>query len=463
MQTKCNAKKLEMQPLGSRQVVCDFNGGKLTSDAGGLLLREVESRFGVIRQLSECFQDHRSPLLIEHTVPEMLSQRVYGLALGYEDLNDHDALRHDVLQGVLAGKRDPTGQDRFRERDEGKACAGRCSLQRLEQSASGTSEYCKTPVDAEAVERLFLDLFIQTREEAPEELVLDIDPTDVEIHGNQEGRHFNAHYDKHCFLPLYIFCGPWLLSARLKTSDVDAAFGTVEELERIVGRFRQEWPQVRILVRADSSFSQDKIMSWCEAAPGVDFVFGLSKNSRLVKKIAPQLEQARQMRDETGKAARLFSSFSYRTRKSWKRERRVVGKAECTLQGENPRFVVTSLKQVGAQHLYEEVYCARGEMENRLKEQQLGLFSDRVSASKLKVNQLRIWLSAAGYWLFQLFRHYALKGTRMARAQCWTIREKLLKVAARIRVSVRRVYFSLSEEFPAADVFVQAWANLASA
>ena len=256
MKTKCNAKKLEMQPLGSRQVVCDFNGGKLTSDAGGLLLREVESRFGVIRQLSECFQDHRSPLLIEHTVPEMLSQRVYGLALGYEDLNDHDALRHDVLQGVLAGKRDPTGQDRFRERDEGKACAGRCSLQRLEQSASGTSEYCKTPVDAEAVERLFLDLFIQTREEAPEELVLDIDPTDVEIHGNQEGRHFNAHYDKHCFLPMYIFCGPWLLSARLKTSDVDAAFGTVEDLERIVGRLREEWPQVSILVRADSSFSK---------------------------------------------------------------------------------------------------------------------------------------------------------------------------------------------------------------
>ncbi len=459
MKTKFTGEKLEMQPLGRRRVICDFQGGTLSSDGGGLLLREVESRFSVIARMAQCFSDLRDPALIEHTVEELLSQRIYGLALGYEDLNDHDRLRNDPLQGLLAGKDDLEGRDRFLRRDQGKACAGKSTLQRLERSAAGSGHYWKTPVDGEAVERLFVQLFIERHEVAPEQVILDIDPTDVELHGKQEGRHFSGHYDEYCYLPTYVFCGHWLLSAQLKSADRDASEGAEKELERVVDQLREAWPEVRVVVRADSAFAREAIMAWCESKPGVEYVFGLAKNPRLSRRIEGGMEQARRQSQCSGQSARVYAEFAYRTLDSWSRERRVIAKAEWTLKGANPRFLVTSLEQ-DPQELYEEIYCARGEMENRIKEQQLGLFSDRASAKRMRMNQLRIWLSAAGYWLMQLLREYGLKGTRLARAQCWSIRVLLLKAAARIRVTARCVAVSFADEFAAADVMAQAQANL---
>jgi Transposase DDE domain group 1 len=464
MSTECKGKPYQFQASGKRAVVADFEGGKMTSDGGGLLLRELESKRGLLGQFAACFVDYRDPELIEHTVEQLVKQRVYGLALGYEDLNDHDQLREDALLPVLVGKPDPTGQQRRRARDRGKALAGKSTLNRLELTpaeAQRSDRYKKIVVKEEAVAEFFTDLFLQAHPQEPEMIVLDADATDDPIHGEQEGRFFHGYYGEYCYLPLYIFCNGYVLCARLRPSNIDASEGIVEEIQRIVTRIRRVWPKVRILVRGDSGFAREGLMSWCEAN-GVDYLLGLAKNCRLEQALAAELEQARQQYEQTRKAARRFQDFAYQTRDSWSRQRRVVGKAEYLDKGPNPRFVVTSLsaEEFPAQTLYEEHYCARGEMENRIKEQQLDLFADRTSAETLRANQVRLWFSSVAYLLLHELRQWALRATDLAKAHCGTIRTKLLKIGAQVRISVRRIWVSLASGFPYEAIFQLAYGNL---
>jgi hypothetical protein len=464
MTTECNAPTFDFQGLGSRVVTARFDGGAITSDAGGLLLREVEAKTGILRRFAACFTDHRDPERIDHSVYELLAQRVFALALGYEDLNDHDALRHDPLLAVLVGKADPTGQDRRRSEDRGKPLAGKSTLNRLELTPTGADEksrYKKVVARHRDIEDFFVETFLALHGEPPEEIVLDLDATDDPIHGHQLGRFFHGYYDGYCFLPLYIFCGEHLLCAKLRPSDIDGAAGSVKQLARIVEHIRRRWPKVRILVRGDSGFCRENLMAWCEENH-VDFVLGLARNARLQRIVGRELHEAKVQYEATGQASRVFKDFTYQTRKSWSRERRVVGKAEHLSKGSNPRFVVTSLsaEELDARALYEDVYCARGEMENRIKEQQLCLFADRTSCATMRANQLRLWLSSVAYTLLAALRQVGLCGTEMARARCDTIRLKLLKLGAVVRVTVRRVWISLSESWPYQRVFVQAVENL---
>jgi hypothetical protein len=440
-------------------VRADFEGGAITSDGGGLLLREVEKRTGIIQRFGECFRDHREAERIEHTVRELVAQRVYGLALGYEDLNDHDELRGDPLLAVLAEKEDPTGGSRKREQDRGKALAGKSTLNRMELTGAevGKKErYKKIVMQEAAVDRLLVEVFLESYAAAPAEIVLDLDATDDPLYGRQEGRFFHGYYGDYCYLPLYIFCGDALLCARLRTSDHGAAAGCVKELERIVQQIRQAWPQVKIILRGDSGFCGEELMKWCEEQ-GVDYVLALAKNDRLKAAIARELEQAAGEFAQTGKAARVFQEFAYQTRDSWSRERRVVAKAEHLEKGANPRFVVTSLRAETweARPLYEQLYCARGEMENRIKEQ-LMLFADRTSTAWMRSNQLRLYFSSIAYLLLEALRRLGLQGTEWAQAQATTIRLKVLKIGALIRVTVRKVWIALAGGYP----YAQAWANI---
>jgi hypothetical protein len=464
MTTECNAREFDFQGLGSRAVTARFDGGAITSDAGGLLLREVEAKTGILRRFAACFTDHRDPERIEHSVAELLAQRVFALALGYEDLNDHDALRHDPLLAVLVGKADPTGQDRRRREDRGKSLAGKSTLNRWELTPVGAdkkSRYKKVVARHHDIESFFVETFLALHRAPPQEIVLDLDATDDPIHGHQLGRFFHGYYDGYCYLPLYIFCGEHLLCAKLRPSDIDGAAGSVKQLAKIVERIRRSWPKVRIIVRGDSGFCRESLMRWCEANH-VDYVLGLAKNARLQRIVGRELHEARMQFEATGQPSRLFKEFSYQTRKSWSCERRVVGKAEHLAKGSNPRFVVTSLwgEKRDARTLYEDVYCARGEMENRIKEQQLCLFADRTSCATMRANQLRLWLSSAAYTLLAALRQFGLQGTEMARARCDTIRLKLLKVGALVRTTVRRVWISLSESCPYQQVFAQVYENL---
>jgi hypothetical protein len=443
-----------------------FDGGAITTDAGGLLLREVEKRTGIVAQFAACFTDYRDPARVEHTVEELVAQRVYGLALGYEDLNDHEELRHDPLLAVLVEKAERRGEERKRERDAGQALAGKSTLNRLELTAAEVSEderYKKIALDTRAVDRMLVEVFLQAHREAPCEIVLDLDATDDPLHGNQEGRFFHGYYGHYCYLPLYIFCGEHLLGARLRPSNLDAAAGCREEVERIVAEIRQAWPQVRITLRGDSGFCREELMVWCEQNQ-VDYVLGLAKNERLKAEIGRELEQAARQHAETGRATRIFQEFSYQTRESWSRARRVVAKAEHLEKGANPRFVVTSLgpEEWPAQALYEQLYCARGEMENRIKEQ-LMLFADRTSTAFLRSNQIRLYFSSVAYALMQALRRLGLRGTELAHAQCATIRLKLLKIGALIRLSVRRVWVSLAGGYPYIELFRQVYAQLRAA
>jgi hypothetical protein len=387
--------------------------------------------------------------------------------LGYEDLNDHDDLRRDPLLATLVGKVDPTGAHRLRDRDVGKALAGKSTLNRLELTkadAGPASRYKKIVIDGAAVDRLFVNVFLHAFRQAPRQIVLDLDATDDPLHGEQEGRFFHGFYGNYCYLPLYIFCGEFLLCARLRRSNIDASAGTVDELQRIVTQIRAAWPRVQIIIRADSGFAREEIMAWCEAH-AVDYVLGLAKNARLKRALSKELRQAKREHAQSGAPARVFKDFTYKTRKSWSRRRRVVGKAEHLSGGPNPRFVVTSIpkEDTDARALYEDVYCARGDMENRIKEQQLGLFADRTSTATMRANQIRLWLSSVAYVLLHALRRLGLRGTVLARAQCHTIRLKLLKIGAQVRVTVRKIWVSLASGSPYAAIFEQTYHNLLAA
>ena len=464
MKTECSKAQLEFHGLNRRQVIGQFDGGEISSDGGGVLLREVEKRTHVLRRLSQCFIDHRNPERIEHTVETLIKQRVMAIALGYDDLNDHDELCRDSLLALLSDCQDVTGANRSRAQDQGKPLAGKSTLNRLELTpleADCDSRYKKVVADFSAMDTLLVDLFLESYDTPPQEIVLDVDATDDPVHGKQEGRFFHGYYGHYCYLPLYIFCGEQLLCARLRQADQDGAAGTVEELALIVTRIRTQWPKVRIILRGDSGFCRDDIMSWCEAHR-VDYVLGLAKNNRLKAGIADEMEQAKALYEGTGEAARVFKDFRYRTLKSWSCERRVVGKAEYLSKGENPRFIVSSIcqKECDGRRLYEAVYCARGDMENRIKEQQLALFADRTSTHKMHANQLRLYFSSFAYGLMQALRRLVLEGTELAKAQCDTLRLKLLKVGTQIRVSVRKVWLSFAESYPYAALFQQVFARL---
>jgi hypothetical protein len=454
---------LSFQALGSRAVVAHFDGGPVTSDAGGLLLREIEAKFHFIAQFARCFTDQRDPKRIEHALAELLKQRAFALCLGYEDLNDHDRLRHDPLLAVLVGKEDPTGSQRVQTRDRGKALAGKSTLNRLELTpvrSNADSRYKKVVAHLDAMQRFLVEAFVQQQAAPPTRIVLDLDSTDFVLHGHQLGRFFHGYYDAYCYLPLYIFCGDHPLLALLRPSNIDNAVGVLKHLSRIIARLRDCWPGVSILVRGDSGFCRDHLMRWCEAN-GVAFLFGLAKNPRLLRELVPALEQAQQQFTQTGVPARVFHEFTYRTHESWSRERRVVGKAEHLAKGPNTRFVVSSLptEAFAGQALYEQEYCGRGDMENRIKEQQLMLFANRVSCATMRANQVRLCLATVAYVLLRALREHGLT-QKLAQAQCDTIRVKLLKIGAVIRVSVRRVAVSLSEAYPLRETFVRVWEKL---
>jgi hypothetical protein len=454
-QSECNGDQLSFQGVGKRQIVARFDGGQLSSDGGGLLLLEVERRTGLLREFAKCFRDYRNPKLVEHSLRSLIRQRVMGLALGYEDLNDHDQLRHDPLIATLVEKTDPT-----------EALAGKSTLNRLELTPEGSGEdrYKRIVYDTAAIDRFLVDAFLRAHTKAPKRIVLDLDTTDDEIHGGQEGRFFHGYYKSYCYLPLYVFSGEHLLCARLRQSNVGPAEGTVEELDRIVSQIRKRWPKVKLMIRADSGFTRDDIMSWCEEH-GVDYVLGLARNSRLEPMIAEEMEQSCAESQQSGLPSRRYKDFRYRTLDSWSRERRVVGKAEYLVDKPNARFVVSSvsIENVAAQQLYENEYCARGEMENRIKEQKTFLFSDRTSAATMRANQLRLWFSSVAYLMMSALRRLGLKETDLAKAQCDTIRLKLFKIGARIRVTARKIWISLSSSYPLAGLFARICHNLAHA
>lgn len=442
MQTECNPNLFDFARVEGRAVVASFDGGKITSDAGALLLGATDKVLGLIERLAGCFRDSRDPLYIEHTVETLLMQRIVGIALGYEDLNDHDELRHDPMMAVLAGKLEASHANCA-------PVAGKSTLNRLERGQVKPTRYSRIAVTPLAVENLFVDLFLDAHDKAPPQIVLDLDATDDPLHGHQEGRFFHGYYDNYCYLPLYIFCGRHLLAAKLRTANRDGADGSRDELIRVVGRIRARWPRTRILLRADSGFCREYLMAWCEANR-VDYVFGLARNPRLVGAIEPELGRAQQEAERTGKPARRFKDFRWSTLDSWSRERRVIGKAEWTNGAANPRFIVTSLtaKEINGRSLYEAIYCARGEMENRIKECQLDLFADRTSTATLAANQLRLWLASFAYVLVSGLRRIGLAHTQFANATCGTIRLKLLKIGALVKLSVRRVSVAMASACP---------------
>jgi len=433
--------------------VARFDGGTISSDGGAVLLRQTDHRLDLLPRLAQCFLDGRDQDRVQHSVQEMISQRVYGLALGYEDINDHEQLRSDPLFSVLAG----------REELE-KPLAGKSTLNRLELGDGREDRYKKITFWKQGIDELLVEVFIESQERSPEQIVLDVDTTDLPLHGQQEGRFFHGYYDSYCYLPLFIFCGEHVLCARLRQSNHDAYAGSLVEIQRIVKQIRAAWPEVKIVLRGDCGFCRNELMSWCEGN-GVEYVLGLARNPRLRRIIGGEMWEAAEQWKTTSQPARVFSEFSYRAKKTkkggWERERRVVAKAEHLDGKENPRFIVTSLSNApwAAQARYEELYCARGDMENRIKEQ-LSLFADRVSAETMRANQLRLYFSVMAYVLMSGLRRLGLKATELAQAQVSTIRTKLLKIGARVRVTVRKVWISMASSYPWQGLYQQVWANL---
>jgi hypothetical protein len=452
------------QDLGSRKVAADFSGGTLSSDGGALLLRQVDVNLGLTQGLAQCFRDSRQQVFVDHSVRQLLAQRLYGLALGYEDLNDHERLRLDPLLAAACEKVDPLGQDRFNPAHRGIALAGASTLNRLELSNNKNTRGHKLSHDPSRIEACLLQMGVRCLPKHAKEIVVDLDSMGHRLHGMQEGRHYHAYYDEYCYLPLYVFVGEIPLWAQLRTSDKDGADGVVAALEKIVAALRQRCRRARIIVRGDGGFCREEIMAWCESH-GVYYCLGFGKNSVLIERLRPALANAQARWCLSGAASvREFAEFEYRTVLSWSRARRVIGKAEVTAQGPNPRFIVTNLPARGFKGdkdktrfmpapLYEELYCARGEMENMLKQQTLDLRADRMSTHYLASNQLRLWLAALAYLLLERMRTLGLAGTQLAQATAGSVRLKLLKVAAQVRVSVRRVYVQLSSAYPLQALF----------
>ena len=462
MPTECiaetrSAELFEFAPVEGRTVVAGFDGGAITSDAGALLLKATDRAIGLVGRFAACFIDRRRPELVEHLVTTLIGQRVFGIALGYEDLNDHDELRHDPIMAVLAGKLKAVRRDCA-------PVAGKSTLNRLELSRDRATRYHKISHDPAGIEGLFVSLFLEVHKTPPQEIILDLDATDDPLHGHQEGRFFHGYYDCYCYLPLYIFCGDQLLAAKLRPANIDASAGAVEEIARIVAQVRMHWPATRIILRADSGFARDALMAWCEAN-GVDFIFGLARNVRLTRTIGAELVEARVESEGTGEPARRFKEFSWTTRRSWSQPRRVIAKAEWTRGEANPRFIVTSLTAVDGdgRHLYEDIYCARGEMENRIKECQMDLFADRTSTGTMKANQLRLWFASMAYVLLESLRRIALQATDLADASCGTIRRKLFKIGALVTISVRRIKLAMASGCPYKAAFATAHRALVAA
>jgi Transposase DDE domain group 1 len=458
MPTECSAPAFEFGTVEGRRVVAAFDGGAVTSDAGALLLGATDKAIGLVGRLADCFGDGRSPGRVEHDIATLVGQRVFGIALGYEDLIDHDRLRHDPALAILAGKLEA-------RRPTCAPLAGKSTLNRLEHAPAGEpTRYHKIGHDGAAIERLFVELFLDAHRKPPAQIVLDLDATDDPLHGHQEGRFFHGYYDCWCYLPLYVFCGRHLLAAKLRRSNIDASAGAVEEIERLVGQIRAKWPRVRILLRADSGFAREALMSWCERNH-VDYLFGLARNARLEAELKDELAMTEATSRATGQPARRFKEFRWATHDSWSRRRRVVAKAEWTHSGPNPRFVVTSLGAAAcdARRLYEDIYCARGEMENRIKECQLDLFADRTSTATMRANQLRLWLASMAYVLLCGLRRIGLRHTQLAEATCGTIRLHLLKIGALVRISCRRIKLAMASAFPCQAEYALAHLRLTTA
>jgi len=451
--------------LGPRRVQADFSGGTLSCDAGALLLRQVDINLGLTQSLALCFGDTRNQVFVEHSLTQLLRQRLYGIALGYEDLNDHQRLRLDPLLAAACEKTDPLGEDRLLLQHRGIALASPSTLNRLELSNNKNSRCHKLPHAPAQIEACLLKMGVRCLPKHVREVVVDLDAMGHRLHGFQEGRHFNAYYDDYCYLPLYAFVGDFPLWAQLRTAEHEAAHGVVPVLEKIVAAIRKRCPKARILFRADSGFGREEIMLWCEGQWEVYYCLGLAKHSVLIERLGPTLAVARARHCLTGAAnVREFTEFTYQTQKTWSRSRRVIGKAEVMVQGENPRFIVTNLPTGGFKddedetrfmpaRLYEELYCARGEMENLLKQQVLDLKADRMSTHHLESNQFRLWEAMFAYLLLERLRTQGLAGTELERATAGTLRLKLLKVAAQVRVSVRRVFVQMSSAYPLQELF----------
>src|SRR5437660_3831749 len=450
MRTECTPDFFGFTPVEGRDVIAAFDGGSITSDAGALLLKETDRAIGMVSRFAACFHDERRQHLIEHEVETLVGQRVFGMALGYEDVNDHDELRHDPMMAVLAGKLEA-------RREDCAPVAGKSTLNRLELSRLEPTRYHRISHNPVAIKGLLVDLFLEAHQTAPREIILDLDATDDPLHGHQEERFFHGYYDCYCYLPLYVFCGRHLLAAKLRPANIDGAAGAIEEIARIVAQIRARWPLVRIILRADSGFARDAMMAWCEAN-GVDFIFGLARNVRLTRTIGAELVEARNESQASGQPARRFKDFIWSTRNSWSRQRRVIAKAEWTKGEANPRFIVTSLTAADGdgRRLYEDVYCARGEMENRIKECQIDLFADRTSTATMNANQLRLWFASMAYVLIEGTRRLALQATDLADATCGTIRRKLFKIGALVTISVRRIKFAMASGCPYKTVFATA-------
>ena len=487
--TECKQQIFDFQGLGSRRVEADFTGGHLSSDGGSLLLREADRATRLCDELAKCFSDYRNQELIEHELPVMLRQRITAIALGYEDINDHDKLRLDPLLATVCGRADVLGLERHQTRDKGKALAGKSTLNRLELGAHQTNARTRRiKAHPEKIEALLLQQGVKAIPRKSRVIVLDFDATDDRIHGNQEGRFYHGYYDGYCYLPLYCFCGDIPLWAQLRTSDRDGSDGTLEALKKIIPAIRERFGKhTQIIVRADSGFCREELMSWIEAAPNVHYVIGLARNKRLEAMLAPAFWDSAEQLDkkavraareagadtppEVAGTARTFVELRYRTLKSWSCERRVVGKAELTEGKRNPRYIVTDItgeeswigehrEFASGRSLYEQFYCARGDAENRIKEQQLDMFADRTSSAYMKSNQLRLWLSTVAFTLMRPLRATALQGTSLAQATVGTIRLQLMKIAAHVTVSVRRVHVRLCSASPMKAVFATAHGRL---
>lgn len=433
----CTEKLFTYQAFDRRKIESSFTGGEVSSDGGVMLLRQVDKKLGLIAELDKAIKDPRNPNLITHKQKDLLKQRIFALALGYEDLNDHDTLRRDlVLQTAL-------------ERDE-------------ELASSPTLCRLEGRFDREAaveMTKVFVEQFIASFKEAPKELILDFDATDDRVHGKQEGRFFHGYYGNFCFLPLYVFCGDQLLVSYLRPSNIDAAQHSWAILSLLTKRFRQEWPEVKLIFRGDSGFCRWKMLRWCEKN-SIDYVVGIARNARLQPLLESQLLQAKTEFESTGEKVRRFTWLSYKA-SAWDKARCVIGKAEYTSQGSNPRFVITSLCG-DAQKIYDTLYCKRGEMENRIKEQQLGLFADRTSCHEWWPNQLRLLLSSAAYLLVEAIRRLGLQGTELAQAQVSTIRLKLFKIGSVILRNTRRIQIRMSSAFPYQHIFEHLFSRLNS-